>query len=240
MKAPNVGDKAPDVTLPARVNGDWTQIKTGEFFKGKTVVLFGLPGAFTPTCSSAHVPRYVELKDAFKAKGVDEIVCVSVNDAFVMESWQKDQGAESITFWPDGNGTFSEALGLLVDKAVIGFGKRSWRYALVIKDGVITHTFVEPDKPGDPYEVSDADTVLKALSGNAPPDIVMFTKPGCSHCARAKKALSEAKLEFAELPTNPRILRALPGERTTPQIFIDGKHIGGAEQLVAWIGQQKR
>jgi peroxiredoxin/glutaredoxin len=237
MKAPQVGDTAPDVTLPARKNGEWISIKTGEFFKGRTIVLFGLPGAFTPTCSSAHVPRYVELQDAFKAQGVDEIVCVSVNDAFVMESWQKDQGAESITFWPDGNGTFTEALGLLVDKSAIGFGKRSWRYAVVIKDGVISHTFVEPDKPGDPYEVSDADTVLKALGGKAPVDIVMFTKPGCSHCARAKRALGELKLSYAELPTNPRILRGLPGAHTTPQVFIDGQHIGGADELAAWLAK---
>jgi peroxiredoxin/glutaredoxin len=238
MKAPQVGDKAPDVTIPARKDGNWTTIKTGEAFKGRTVVVFGLPGAFTPTCSSAHVPRYVELKDAFKAAGVDEIVCVSVNDTFVMEAWQHDQHAEAITFWPDGTGAFTDKLGLLVDKSDIGFGKRSWRYALVIKDGVITHTFVEPDKPGDPYEVSDADTVLKALGSQSGPDVLLFTKPGCAHCARAKQALADKGLTYSELPTTPRILRALPGGRTTPQVFVDGKHIGGADELVAWLGSR--
>lgn len=235
MKAPNVGDKAPDVSFPQLVNGKWTSIKTSETFKGRTVVLFGLPGAFTPTCSSAHVPRYVELQASFKKAGVDEIVCVSVNDSFIMDAWQKDQGAESLTFWADGNGIFTDALGLLVDKSAIGFGKRSWRYAVVIKDGVITHTFIEPEKDGDPFEVSDADTVLKAIGGKAPPDVLLFTKPGCAHCARAKAGLTEKGLTWSELPTSPRILRGLPGENTTPQVFVDGKHLGGADELATWL-----
>lgn len=163
------GQKVPNVTFKTRNGGQWVDVKTDEIFKGKKVVVFSLPGAFTPTCSSTHLPRYNDLAPTFKDLGVDEIVCLSVNDGFVMEAWGKDQEAENIRLIPDGNGEFSQGMGMLVDKAVIGFGKRSWRYSMLVNDGIIEKMFIEPDKPGDPFEVSDADTMLKYLDPNVSP-----------------------------------------------------------------------
>jgi peroxiredoxin/glutaredoxin len=232
------GQRIPEVTFRTREAGQWSTVSTHEIFAGKTVVVFGLPGAFTPTCSSAHVPRYNELVPVFARHGVDEVVCVSVNDAFVMDAWKGDQNASRIRFVPDGNGEFTDALGMLVDKRDLGFGPRSWRYSMLVRDGVIEKMFIEPDKPGDPFEVSDADTMLAHLAPGAalPPDIVMFTKAGCSHCARAKAMLQARGLPFADIDAKPALLRAVSGRATTPQIFIDGKHVGGADELAEHFG----
>ena len=159
------GKKVPNVVLAIREEGRFTRLETDEIFLGKKVVVFSLPGAFTPTCSSTHLPRYEELAPIFKQAGVDDIVCVSVNDAFVMEAWGKAQGLSQIRLLPDGNGYFSEAVGMLVDKSQIGFGKRSWRYSMFVDDGVVKELFVEPEQDGDPFEVSDADTMLRAIAG---------------------------------------------------------------------------
>ncbi len=231
------GQRVPEVTFPVRQGDGWKQLTTKDLFGGKTVIVFSLPGAFTPTCSSSHVPRYSELHDTFKALGVDDIVCVSVNDTFVMNAWQEAEGAPNITFVPDGNGAFTEGMGMLVDKGSLGFGKRSWRYSMLVRDGVIEKMFIEPDEPGDPFKVSDADTMLQYLSpGRASPhDVLLFTKPGCAFCTKAKRLLGERGIPYAELPVSPRILRALPGKRTTPQIFVDGRHIGGTDELEAWL-----
>src|SRR3954467_13829420 len=140
------GKRIPSVVFKTRVNDQWQDVKSDEYFKGKTVVAFSLPGAFTPTCSASHVPRYNELAPAFKAAGVDEIVCVSVNDAFVMNEWKQAQEADNITLLPDGNGDFTSGMGLLVDKSDLGFGKRSWRYSMLVKDGVVDKAFIEPEK----------------------------------------------------------------------------------------------
>jgi peroxiredoxin len=155
------------------VGGDnpyrWEDMTTGDIFAGKKVVVFSLPGAFTPTCSSNHLPRYDELFEEFKAQGVDAIVCVSVNDAFVMFKWGKEQGNKNIFLLPDGNGEFTRKMGMLVDKSNLGFGMRSWRYSMLVNDGAIEKMFVEPDFgdncPTDPFEVSDADTMLAYLKG---------------------------------------------------------------------------
>jgi len=231
------GQRVPEVTFRTRQNGAWKDVTTKDLFVGKRVVVFSLPGAFTPTCSSSHVPRFNELAPAFNAAGVDAIVCVSVNDAFVMEAWAHDQRANHITFIPDGNGEFTEGMGMLVDKRDLGFGKRSWRYSMVVEDGVIKKMFIEPEVEGDPYEVSDADTMLRYLNPSAkmPSDIVLFTKPGCSHCARAKKLLDERKLAYEEIESTPRRLRAVSGKKSTPQVFIDGQYIGGADELLAYL-----
>ncbi len=147
----------------------WKDVTTDDVFKGKRVVLFSLPGAFTPTCSTSHLPRYEALYDDFKALGVDAVVCLSVNDAFVMYQWGKSQGAEKVFLLPDGNGEFTRKMGMLVDKSNLGFGMRSWRYSMVVNDGEIEKMFVEPDFgdlcPTDPFEVSDADTMLAYLRG---------------------------------------------------------------------------
>ena len=231
------GEKVPQVTFRTRESGGWKDVTTDDLFKGKKVVVFALPGAFTPTCSSAHLPRYNELAPVFKSNGVDSIVCLSVNDAFVMEAWSENQNAKNITFIPDGNGEFSEKLGLLVDKASLGFGKRSWRYSMLVDDATIKKMFIEPEKDGDPFEVSDADTMLKFVNPEAktPEAVTAFTRPGCPHCARAKKLLTEKGIEFEEVvlgsSVTPQSLFAITGRKTVPQIFINGKHIGGADDL---------
>ena len=151
---------------------EWRTLTSDDVFAGKTVVLFALPGAFTPTCSSTHLPRYEALYDDFKAAGVDEVACLSVNDAFVMYQWGQHQGASKVFLLPDGNGEFSRKMGMLVDKSNLGFGMRSWRYSMLVRDGVIEKMFVEPDAddncPTDPFEVSDADTMLAYVNGSDP------------------------------------------------------------------------
>lgn len=170
--------RVPEVTFKTRVRDEsvggpnpyrWQDLTTSDIFAGKKVVVFSLPGAFTPTCSSNHLPRYEELYEEFKAHGVDTIVCVSVNDAFVMFQWGQKVGAKNVFLLPDGNGEFTRKMGMLVDKSNLGFGMRSWRYSMLANDGNIEKIFVEPDFgdncPIDPFEVSDADTMLAYLKG---------------------------------------------------------------------------
>jgi glutaredoxin-like protein len=241
MFANKEGQRVPNVTFRTRQNHEWVDVTTDDVFKGKTVIVFSLPGAFTPTCSSTHVPRYNQLADTFKKLGVDEIVCMSVNDTFVMNEWKVDQKAAKLTFIPDGNGDFTDGMGLLVDKGDIGFGKRSWRYSMLVKDGVIEKMFVEPNKPGDPFEVSDADTMLGYIAPNikAPLDVTVFTRQGCPFCARAKGMLHDAEIDFDELELNRdytnRSLRAIAGVDMVPQVFINGELIGGSDKLEAWL-----
>jgi peroxiredoxin len=156
-----VGDKIPSVKLKTMVDGQMKDVTTDEIFRGKKVVLFAVPGAFTPTCSAKHLPGFVEKAREIKAKGVDTIACMSVNDAFVMSAWAKDRGVgDKILMLADGNGDLAKALGLEMDGTGIGFGLRSQRFALVAQDGVVKHLAVE--KPMK-FEVSDADSILKAL-----------------------------------------------------------------------------
>jgi len=234
------GHRVPEVTFRTRTSTGWKNVDTAELFADQTVIVFSLPGAFTPTCSTSHVPRYEELYERFSALGVDRVLCVSVNDAFVMNAWKQDQGVDKVDFIPDGNGEFTAGMGMLVDKQALGFGPRSWRYSMLVRDGVVDKMFIEPDVDGDPYEVSDADTMLQHLSPGAalPPDILMLTKPFCGHCARAKAALAEAGLDWAEVESTPRMLRAVSDVATTPRVFVDGALIGGADELVAWLGQR--
>jgi glutathione-dependent peroxiredoxin len=230
------GQHVPDFILRTRRDGAWVDLSPADLFAGRRVVVFGLPGAFTPTCSASHVPRYNELQPAFAVNGIDDILCVSVNDWFVMDAWRRDQGADRITFIADGNGTLTDALGLLVDKSSLGFGSRSWRYAMVINDGVVEQTFIEPQVEGDPYGVSDADTVLGWLAPEAKPlDVVMVTAPGCSYCATGRSQLTSAGIDWEEVTASPRRLRALSGRSSTPQVFIDGVHIGGSDELARWL-----
>ncbi|HAT51660.1 MAG: glutathione peroxidase [Burkholderiales bacterium] len=235
------GQKIPAVSFKTRENDDWKTINSHEIFNNRTVVAFSLPGAFTPTCSSTHLPRYNELAPAFFQNGVDEIVCLSVNDAFVMNEWAKDQESENILLLPDGNGEFSEKLGMLVDKTDLGFGKRSWRYSMLVRSGVVEKTFIEPNVPGDPFEVSDADTMLNYLNPQAqkPDQIAILTREGCSFCSQAKEDLTKAGLDYVELPlthqARSRVVGAITGAGTVPQIFINGKHIGDGEALKKYL-----
>ena len=231
------GSKVPQVTFKVREGHEWVEKTTDDYFKGKKVVLFALPGAYTPTCSSSHLPRYNELYEAFRKNGVDDVICLSVNDTFVMNDWQKDQKAEKVTMLPDGNGEFSEKLGFLVDKSAIGFGKRSWRYAMVVDNGTIEKMFIEKETPGDPFEVSNADTVLKYINGNGdiPKSVAIYTRPGCSFCAEAKTLLKKNDVVYEEHVLNRdfsiKTLVALSGSTKVPQIFMNGERIGGAEDL---------
>ncbi|MBW4648870.1 MAG: glutathione peroxidase [Kastovskya adunca ATA6-11-RM4] len=236
------GQRVPNVTFRIRHNNEWMDVTTDDLFAGKTVIVFSLPGAFTPTCSSTHLPGYNELAPVFKENGVDDIVCISVNDTFVMNEWAKAQEAENLALIPDGNGRFSEGMGMLVDKADLGFGKRSWRYSMLVKDGTIEKMFIEPEEPGDPFKVSDAETMLKYINPGAakPKTISLFTKEGCPFCGRAKEMLKEHGLNYEEIivgkNANMRSLRAVSGADTVPQVFVDGKLIGGSEKLAEYLG----
>jgi len=175
-KQPNTPETVPNVTLKTRVrdesvSGDnpfkWQDVKTNDLFKGKKIVAFSLPGAFTPTCSSTHLPGYEKKYNELKKLGVDEVYCVSVNDAFVMFQWGKDQDIKNVKLLPDGSASFTKAMGMLVKKDDLGFGERSWRYSMYVDDGNIEKVFVEPgftdDCPTDPFEVSDVDTMIGYL-----------------------------------------------------------------------------
>ncbi len=235
------GQPVPQVTFRTRRDHEWVDVGSDEVFKGKTVIVFSLPGAFTPTCSSTHVPRYNQLAPLFRSLGVDDIVCISVNDAFVMNEWKREQQADNLTFLPDGNGEFTEGMGMLVDKDDLGFGKRSWRYSMLVRDGVVEKMFIEPDLPGDPFEVSDADTMLKYIApqAEAPKNVTVFTREGCPFCVRAKGLLADAGLDYDELVLGRDFrevtIRAISGQTTVPQVFIDGERIGGSEELERYL-----
>jgi len=166
----------PSVVFKTRVRNEalggpnpfeWQDVSSDSLFDGQNVVVFSLPGAFTPTCSTSHLPRYEELYSEFQAQGVDAVVCISVNDAFVMYQWGKSQNAEHVFLLPDGNGEFTRKMGMLVDKNNLGFGQRSWRYAMYVENGEIRKLFSEAgfadNCATDPFEVSDADTLLNYL-----------------------------------------------------------------------------
>ena len=172
-----VGTHVPNVTFKTRVRDEsiagpnpyrWQDVTTSDYFAGKRVVVFSLPGAFTPTCSTYQLPGFESMQPEFAAKGIDEIYCVSVNDAFVMNKWAKDQCVERVKVIPDGNGEFTEGLDMLVNKKHLGFGYRSWRYAMIVDDGVITHWFEEPGKnqtgaDTDPYGETSPENVISVL-----------------------------------------------------------------------------
>lgn len=156
----NVGDPLPDVTLTVATPDGPEQTTTGDFFGGRRVALFAVPGAFTPTCSARHLPSYVEKASDLKSKGVDEIACISVNDPFVMAAWSKADGSDDITMLADGNGAFADAVGLAMDGSKFGMGKRSQRYSMLVNDGVVEQLNVEA--PGE-YRASSAETLLEQL-----------------------------------------------------------------------------
>lgn len=235
------GQRVPQVRFHTRQNEAWVDVVTDEIFKDKKVILFALPGAFTPTCSSNHLPRYNELFDVFRDSEIDNIICLSVNDAFVMNEWQHQAQAPNIIFLPDGNAEFTKGMGMDILKDDVGFGVRSWRYSMVVSDGVIEKMFIEPNKPGDPYEVSDADTMLKYIAPNYPtqPPVTIFTKIGCPYCIKAKELLQQKRHVYEEIvlgnSTTMRSINAITGKATVPQVFIAGKYIGGSEDLESYF-----
>ena len=160
----NVGDPIPVVDIPLRVGDEFTTINTGQISKGKRIVIFALPGAFTPTCSTQQLPGFEENYGNFQEKGIDEVYCLSVNDSFVMNAWFKDLGIENVKSLPDGARSFTMSIGALCEKNNLGFGFRSWRYAIVVNDGVVENVFSEEgfgnNIETDPYEVSTPENVL--------------------------------------------------------------------------------
>ncbi|WP_172294960.1 peroxiredoxin [Pseudoruegeria sp. HB172150] len=174
------GHKLPQITFRTRVRDDsiegpnpyrWQDVSTDDYFKGKRVILFSLPGAFTPTCSTYQLPGFEENYETFQELGIDEIYCMSVNDSFVMNKWAQAQGIQHVKVIPDGSGEFTRRMGMLVNKDNLGFGMRSWRYAAVVNDGVVEAWFEEPglcdNHPEDPYGVSSPDNLLDYLRTEA-------------------------------------------------------------------------
>jgi glutaredoxin-like protein len=163
-----------------------------------------------------------------------------------MNQWRAEQKAGNIAFLPDGNGDFSRGMGMLVPKSDLGFGERSWRYSMLVRDGVIEKMFIEADEPGDPFEVSDADTMLGYIApdANKPLDVTVFTREGCPFCVRAKGMLRDAGLQYDELVLNRDYsevtLRAVAGVSMVPQVFINGEHIGDSDKLAEYLGQHDK
>lgn len=172
----NEGDRVPDAVFVTREgdaptcgdkSGVWKRVPARELFGGKRIIVFAIPGAFTPTCTSAHLPGYEAAHDALAALGIDAVYCLSVNDAFVMHQWALALGVRNVHMLPDGNGDFSRGMGMLVKKENLGFGARSWRYSMFVEDGVIQKLFVEPgmrdDANDDPFGVSSAEAMREYL-----------------------------------------------------------------------------
>jgi peroxiredoxin len=171
----------PDVTLKTRVRDEtvdgpnpfrWQDFKVRDEWAGKRIVVFSLPGAFTPTCSNSQCPGYEQAYDRFKELGVDEVYCISVNDAFVMYQWGKNLGLEKVKLLPDGSGDFTRRMGMLIDKSHLGFGMRSWRYAMIIEDNKVVEWFEEPGinddgSDADPYGETAPEKILEALEASA-------------------------------------------------------------------------
>ena len=149
----------------------WQEVSTDDIFKDKKIIVFALPGAFTPTCSNTHLPGFEKHYDEFKSLGIDEIYCLSVNDAFTMYQWGQHQGVEKVKLLPDGSGNFTRLMGMLVKKDNVGFGQRSWRYSMLVENGIISQMFSEQGKsddcPTDPFEISGADTMLEYLKASS-------------------------------------------------------------------------
>ncbi|AWX15828.1 glutathione peroxidase [Mergibacter septicus] len=232
------GKKLPEVTFKIYQDGTWVSPTTSELFDNKTIVLFGLPGAFTPACSISHLPRYNQLADTFKRYGVDDVLVVSVNDTFVMNAWKKAEKADKVTFIPDGNGEFSQALGLLSPKTAIGLGDRSRRYSMLVKNGVVEKFFIEEDDHD--VTVSGADAMLAYIAPNHQEQIAtLFTKTDCPYCAKAKQLLTDHHIQYDEIVIGKNAtadsLKAVSGRTTVPQVFINGKHIGGSDDLEKYL-----
>lgn len=168
--AERVPSVVPSVVFKTRQLGDWVDVNSYEIFGGRRVVVFALPGAFTPTCSSKQLPGYEELYDDFLNSGVDEVFCLSVNDSFTMNAWAESLGISKVKMIPDGSGSFTRRMNMSVDKDNLGFGQRSWRYAMVVDNGRIEKLFEEPNKrdkaDSDPYELSTPENVLAYLQGS--------------------------------------------------------------------------
>jgi peroxiredoxin/glutaredoxin len=237
-----VGSQIPPVQLAELREGSVHRFTTADLFTGRRTIVFALPGAFTPTCSTEHVPGYLARLKDFHDAGLDDIVCLSVNDPYVMEAWQRAEKAEGVRFIADTFGEFTEAMGMSVDHRDESLGTRSWRYSMLVDNGIIETIFIEADVPGDPFKVSDAETMWKYLrpdhksAGSA----FMLARRGCPHCARAKALLttSDIHYEATYLGEGLTMQGVRAASATVPQVFIGGKLIGGADQLAVYLSEQ--
>jgi peroxiredoxin/glutaredoxin len=241
MRASKEGQPVPSVNLAQMQDGRVREVSTAELFGGRRVVLFALPGAFTPTCSTAHVPGYVALLNEFKAAGIDDVICLSVNDPFVMQAWQQSEKAQGIHFVADPFADFTTAMGMAVDHRESLLGTRSWRYSMLVEDGNIRKMFIEPERGDDPFEVSDAETMLRYLRPNSRTlgPVLVLARHGCPYCERAKSLLRERGISFDAVYLGEELtmqgVKAASGESTVPQVFVAGKLVGGSDQLAAFL-----
>jgi peroxiredoxin/glutaredoxin len=236
------GERVPEVELAEMHDGKARRITSRDLFRGRRVILFALPGAFTPTCSTAHVPGYVALLKEFRDAGIDDVVCLSVNDPFVMEAWQRSEKAQGVHFVADPFAEFTQSMGMQIDHRDALLGMRSWRYSMLVNDGKIEKMFIEPDVPGDPFEVSDADTMMKYLRPNRTTlgPVLMLARHGCPYCAQARKLLEDHGVSFDAVYLGEELtmqgVKAASGAATVPQVFIDGKLVGGSDKLAEVLG----
>jgi peroxiredoxin/glutaredoxin len=247
MKVSREQQKVPAVRLAEMRDGEVRTVSAPEFFRGRRVILFALPGAFTPTCSTAHVPGYVALLNELKGAGIADVVCLSVNDPYVMQAWQQSEKAHGIHFLADPFAEFTKAMGMDVDHRESLLGTRSWRYSMLVNDGVIEKMFIEPEAGDDPFEVSDAETMLAYLQPHRKTvgAALILARHGCPHCRRAKALLRDRGIPFEAVHLGEELtmegVRAASGRSTVPQVFLAGRLVGGADDLAAFLssdGQQ--
>jgi glutaredoxin-like protein len=243
MRASREGQRIPDVQLAETINGEVRTVSSAELLSRGRVVLFALPGAFTPTCSTAHVPGYVSLLDEFKSADIADVICLSVNDPYVMQAWQESEQAQGIHFVADPFAEFTNAMGMSVDNRESLLGTRSWRYSMLVVDGTIEKMFIEPEDGDDPFKVSDAETMLEYLRPGRKRvgPVLMLARHGCPYCQRAKALLTERGIQFETVSLGDggltmRGVKAASGRTTVPQIFIGGKLIGGSDELGQFLG----
>jgi peroxiredoxin/glutaredoxin len=245
-RSSRAGSQVPDVELAELVDGNVKRFPSGDLFRGRRIVLFALPGAFTPTCSTAHVPGYVARLQDLRAAGIDDVVCLSVNDPFVMDAWKRSEKADGLRFIADPYAEFTRAMGMSIDHRDASLGTRSWRYSMLVDDGKIEMMFIEPDVPGDPFEVSDADTMFTYLKPGAQTlgSAFMLARHGCPHCARAQELLTRDGIAFEAIYLGDELtmqgVKAASGVATVPQVFIEGRLIGGADQLSEYLSQHDK
>jgi glutathione-dependent peroxiredoxin len=237
------GTRIPQGQLAELRDGKVQRLSSADLFAKRRVIMFALPGAFTPTCSTAHVPGYLARRKDFEQAGIDDVVCLAVNDPYVMEAWQRSEKADTLRFVADPLGEFTRAMGMSVDHREASLGDRSWRYSMLVEDEVITKMFIEADVPGDPFEVSDADTMLNYLKPNRQrsQSAFMLARHGCPHCARAQEMLKQNDISFEAIYLGDDLtmqgVKAAAGKTTVPQVFIDGSLIGGADQLASYLSR---
>lgn len=249
------GQPIPNTNLATLTEGVIKSHETKELFGKGRHIIFALPGAFTPTCSATHLPNYEHYSYTFFRRfGVSSVSCISVNDPFVMSVWAEEQKSYNVSLYSDGNAEFAKAMGMDVDDSHLYFGTRSWRYSMLVEDGIIKKMFIEPEKPGDPFEVSDAKTMFDYLQENykeetkanhvvEPKKLLIIAGKTCSVCHELFNemwryehlGLDDYEIVYVGEEISQLALAAIAQPPTTPQIFVDGLHIGGYDQFNVYV-----